>query len=100
MAPAVKQETLLQKLSSCGKAAVRHGSGLVGNSIRCPCRHFPFDWDRVNGGPARIRTLNPLLRRQMLYPLSYGTTEESPDYSRNRCQCVQRSGLPYLKFSA
>src|SRR4029079_17646128 len=53
-----------------------------------------------SGGPARIRTLNPLLRRQMLYPLSYGTTQELPDYSRNSCQCVQRSGLPNLKFSA
>src|SRR6187200_2694347 len=53
-----------------------------------------------NGGPARIRTLNPLLRRQMLYPLSYGTTQELPDYNRNSCQCVQRSGRPNLKFSA
>ena len=29
---------------------------------------------REAGGPGRIRTFNPLLRRQMLYPLSYGTT--------------------------
>ena len=28
---------------------------------------------KINGGPGRIRTFNPLLRRQMLYPLSYGT---------------------------
>src|SRR5262245_41621722 len=29
------------------------------------------------GGPGRIRTFNPLLRRQMLYPLSYGTTRRN-----------------------
>ncbi len=35
----------------------------------------------------------------MLYPLSYGITPTT-DYNRNRCQCVQPSGLPNLKFSA
>ena len=36
------------------------------------------------GGPARIRTLNPLLRRQMLYPLSYGTAWRRNLYLKER----------------
>ena len=33
------------------------------------------------GGPGRIRTFNPLLRRQMLYPLSYGTTVRRVEFA-------------------
>ena len=29
----------------------------------------------LNGAPGRTRTCGPLLRRQMLYPLSYGSPE-------------------------
>ena len=29
-------------------------------------------WKDWNGAPGRTRTCDPLLRRQMLYPLSYG----------------------------
>jgi hypothetical protein len=37
--------------------------------------------EKTTGDPGRIRTCNPLLRRQMLYPLSYGTTVLVRQYS-------------------
>ena len=42
-----------------------------------PAYRKPFDLihtgkKKRNGAPAQIRTGDPLLRRQMLYPLSYG----------------------------
>jgi hypothetical protein len=43
------------------------------------------------GGPGRIRTFNPLLRRQMLYPLSYGTMRRRLEFA---VRLVGRHVLP------